>query len=250
MKLNLKIWRQKRGESSGRFETYKLEGLSPEMSFLEMLDHLNERLILQNLRPVVFDHDCREGICGSCSLMVNGNPHGPLSGSAVCQLHLRSFQDGEELWVEPFRAKAFPVTEDLMVDRGALDRIVQSGGFVSVKTGQAPEASLTPVPRPLAQEAFSYAACIGCGACVAACKNASASLFVAAKLAHLSRLPQGQVERKQRTLNMVQQMEKEGFGSCTNTGSCFRACPKSISLKSIAEMNRNFLKSWFSSLFS
>lgn len=250
MKLNLKIWRQKRGESSGRFESYEMKDLSPEMSFLEMLDQLNEKLILQNHRPVVFDHDCREGICGSCSLTVNGNPQGPLTGSAVCQLHLRSFQDGEEVWVEPFRAKAFQVIEDLMVDRQAFDRIIQAGGFVSVRTGQAPEANTTSVPRPQAQEAFSYAACIGCGACVAACKNASASLFVAARLAHLSRLPQGQVEGEKRTLNMVRQMEKEGFGSCTNTGACFRACPKSISLKSIAEMNRNFLKSWFSSLFS
>ncbi len=246
MKLNLKIWRQGPGQKHGSFQSYVMENLNPRMSFLEMLDQLNEKLIKQKQKPVVFDHDCREGICGSCSLVINGQAHGPETGSAVCQLHLRSFKEGSEVWVEPFRARAFPLIEDLMVDRQAFDRIIQAGGFVSIKTGQAPEARSFPVGKQKAREAFSFAACIGCGACVAACKNASASLFVAARLSHLARLPQGQVEEKKRTLNMVRQMEKEGFGSCTNTGSCSRACPKEISLKSLAEMNKNFLKAWIS----
>ena len=190
------------------------------MSFLELLDELNEQLVRQKKSPVAFDHDCREGICGSCSLVVNGRPHGPHKGSAVCQLHLRSFKDQEEIWVEPFRAKAFQVLQDLIVDRGALDRVVQAGGYISVNTGSAPEAHSVPVEKSKAEEAFSNSACIGCGACVAVCKNASASLFVAAKLSHLALLPQGQAERKTRTLKMVKQMEKEGFGSCTNTGAC------------------------------
>lgn len=246
MILKLHIWRQRGRESKGSFKNYLLENLSPDMSFLEMLDQLNEKLIQQKERPVVFDHDCREGICGSCSLVINGNPHGPHIGSAVCQLHLRSFKDKEEVWVEPFRAKAFPVIEDLMVDRSAFDRIVQKGGYVSVKAGSAPEARTFPVNKSSADSAFAYAACIGCGACVAACKNASANLFVAAKIAHLSQLPQGQPERKRRVLNMVKQMEKEGFGSCTNTGACSRACPKEISIRSIAQMNRELLKSHIS----
>ena len=242
MRLTLNIWRQRNKESKGEFRTYHLKDLVPDMSFLEMLDQLNERLIQKKDRPVVFDHDCREGICGSCSLVINGNPHGPHTGSAVCQLHLRSFKDNEEVWVEPFRAKAFPVIEDLMVDRSAFDRIIQKGGHVSVKTGSAPEAGSISVGKESADSAFAYAACIGCGACVAVCKNASASLFVAAKIAHLSQLPQGQPERKRRVLRMVEQMEKEGFGSCTNTGACSKACPKEISIRSIAQMNRELLK--------
>jgi len=244
MNLKLHVWRQQRKETKGGFQTYILENLSPNMSFLEMLDQLNEKLIRERKRPVVFDHDCREGICGSCSLVINGNPHGPHTGSTVCQLHLRSFKDGEEVWIEPFRAKAFPVVEDLMVDRSAFDRIIQKGGYVSIKTGSAPEAKNILVSKKDADTAFTYAACIGCGACVAACKNASASLFVAAKLAHFSRLPQGQPERQKRILNMVKQMEKEGFGSCTNTGACSRACPKDISIRSIALMNRELLKAY------
>ena len=247
MTLRLHIWRQKNKNSKGEFKIYLLENLSPDMSFLEMLDQLNEKLIRQKKEnPIVFDHDCREGICGSCSLVINGNPHGPHTGSAVCQLHLRSFKDKEEIWIEPFRAKAFPVIEDLMVDRSAFDRIIQKGGYVSVKTGSAPEAKTFLVNKESADLSFAYAACIGCGACVAACKNASASLFVAAKMAHLSHLPQGQPERKKRVLNMVNQMEKEGFGSCTNTGACSRACPKEISIRSIAQMNRELLKAYFS----
>ena len=247
MLLKLKIWRQNQGQKDGHFESYVLKNLSSDMSFLEMLDQLNESLVQQNKIPVAFDHDCREGICGSCSLVINGNPHGPHSGSAVCQLHLRSFKDQEELWVEPFRAKAFPVIQDLIVDRSAFDRVIQAGGYISVNTGSAPEAHSTPVKKSKADEAFLNAACIGCGACVAVCKNASASLFVAAKISHLALLPQGQAERKTRTLKMVTQMEKEGFGACTNTGACSQACPKEISIRSIARMNREYLKAYFSS---
>ena len=246
MRLKLNIWRQKKDEKKGCFESYEITDLSPDMSFLELLDQLNEQLVQQKKTPVAFDHDCREGICGSCSLVINGNPHGPHKGSAACQLHLRSFKDQEEIWVEPFRAKAFPVIQDLIVNREALDRIIQVGGYVSVNTGSAPEAHSTPVEKAKADEAFSNAACIGCGACVAVCKNASASLFVAAKLSHLALLPQGQAERKNRTLKMVKQMEMEGFGSCTNTGACSRACPKEISIRSIARMNREYLKSLLS----
>ncbi|MDE0119445.1 MAG: succinate dehydrogenase/fumarate reductase iron-sulfur subunit [Bdellovibrionales bacterium] len=245
MLLKLKIWRQKRGQKKGSFENYEMDHLSPDMSFLEMLDQLNEDLVGQKKVPVAFDHDCREGICGSCSLVINGNPHGPHAGSAVCQLHLRSFKDKEEIWIEPFRAKAFPVLQDLIVDRSAFDRIIQSGAYVSVNTGQAPEAHSILVEKAKAEEAFSHAACIGCGACVAVCKNASASLFVAAKVSHLALLPQGKVEKKARVLKMVKQMEKEGFGACTNTGACSRACPKEISLHSIARMNREYFKSIF-----
>jgi succinate dehydrogenase / fumarate reductase iron-sulfur subunit len=247
MVLKLKIWRQEQGREEGYFESYVLEELSPDMSFLEMLDQLNETLVKEKKIPVAFDHDCREGICGSCSLVINGNPHGPHTGSAVCQLHLRSFKDREEIWVEPFRAKAFPVVQDLIVDRSSLDRIIQSGGYISVNTGSAPEAHSIPVEKGKAEEAFSNAACIGCGACVAVCKNASASLFVSAKLSHLNLLPQGKVEKKSRVLRMVGQMEKEGFGACTNTGACSRACPKEISLRSIARMNREYLKAYLSS---
>lgn len=247
MLLKLKVWRQEQGQKKGRFESYILKDLSPDMSFLEMLDQLNEKLVQQKKIPVAFDHDCREGICGSCSLVINGNPHGPYTGSAVCQLHLRSFKDQDEIWVEPFRAKTFPIIQDLIVDRSAFDRIIQSGGYISVNTGSAPEAHSIPVEKVKAEEAFSNAACIGCGACVAVCKNASASLFVSAKLSHLNLLPQGQVEKKIRVLRMVKQMEKEGFGACTNTGACSRACPKEISIRSIAQMNREYLKACLSS---
>ena len=244
MLLKLKIWRQKKEEKKGVFKNYTLDNLSPDMSFLEMLDFLNEKLSKEDKAPVAFDHDCREGICGSCSLVINGNPHGPDKGSAVCQLHLRSFKDKQEVWVEPFRARAFPVLQDLMVDRGAFDRIIQAGGYISVNTGSAPDAAALPVKKARADEAFLNAACIGCGACVAVCKNASASLFVASKLSHLSLLPQGEAEKNQRTVNMVEQMQKEGFGGCTNTGACSRACPKEISLASIARMNREYLKAY------
>lgn len=246
MILNLKLWRQKRQERQGRFESHQLKDLLPDMSFLEMLDLLNEELTKQGKVPVAFDHDCREGICGACSLVINGRPHGPHTGSAVCQLHLRSFKDGEEVWVEPFRAEAFPVIEDLIVDRTSFDRIIQAGGYVSVNTGSAPPANSLPVKKAKAEEAFIHSACIGCGACVAVCKNASANLFVSAKLSHLHLLPQGEAEKQQRTLKMVQQMEKEGFGSCTNTGACSKACPKEIPLTSIARMNRDFLKALLS----
>ena len=246
MHLKLKIWRQKKAQSAGVFKDYALDHLNPDMSFLEMLDQLNEQLVLKKEMPVAFDHDCREGICGACSLVVNGSPQGPGKASAVCQLFLRSFKDGDLIWVEPFRAKAFPVVQDLIVDRSALDRVMQAGGFVSVKTGQAPEAGSLPVNKDKASEAFDYSACIGCGACVAVCKNASASLFTSAKIAHLSLLPQGAPETKSRALNMVHQMEKEGFGACTNTGACSKTCPKEISLKGIARMNKEYLKAkWF-----
>ena len=242
MHLKLNIWRQRLNQKEGHFESYKMSDLSPDMSFLEMLDQLNESLAQQGKLTVAFDHDCREGICGSCSLMINGEPHGPHKGSAVCQLHLRSFKDQEEIWVEPFRAKAFPVVQDLIVDRCSFDRIIQSGAYISVKTGSAPEARALPVEKKKADEAFANSACIGCGACVAVCPNASAALFVSAKLAHLSLLPQGQAERKSRTLNMVKQMEQEGFGACSNTGACSRACPKEISISAIARMNREYFK--------
>ena len=241
MEIVLNVWRQKKGEKKGEFRTYRLKNLSPDMSFLEMLDVLNEKIILEKKEdPVVFDHDCREGICGACSLVINGNPHGPHTGSATCQLHLRSFKDGDQLWVEPFRAKSFPIIQDLMVNRGAFDRIIKAGGYISVNTGSAPEAHTLPVKKENALGAFDNAACIGCGACVAVCKNASASLFVASKVAHLALLPQGLPERKTRVKNMIKQMEKEGFGSCTNTGACSKACPKSISIKSIVKMNREY----------
>ncbi len=247
MLLKLKIWRQEKDQSKGKFESYTLKDLSPDMSFLEMLDSLNEELVQQGKIPVAFDHDCREGICGSCSLVINGNPHGPHKGSAVCQLHLRSFKDQAEIWVEPFRAKAFPVIQDLIVDRRAFDRIIQSGGYVSLNTGQAPEAHSLLVEKARADEAFLNSACIGCGACVAVCKNASASLFVSAKISHLSLLPPGQPERKIRALRMVKQMEKEGFGACTNTGACSKACPKEIPLRAIVRMNREYLKAYLHS---
>ena len=243
MKLNLKIWRQKDANSKGKIETYKVKDNSDHMSFLEMMDVLNEQLISENKEPVAFDHDCREGICGSCSLHINGEPHGPDRGVTTCQLHMRKFNSGDTIYIEPFRAKAFPVIKDLVVDRSAFDRIIQSGGFVSVNTsGNTQDANALPIPKADADKAFDAATCIGCGACVASCKNASAMLFVSAKVSQLSLLPQGQVEREERVLNMVSQMDDEGFGNCTNTGACEVECPKGISLENIARMNREFLK--------
>ena len=242
MKLTLHIWKQENADAKGVFKTFKMENLSPDMSFLEMLDVLNEDLIQKKEEPIAFDHDCREGICGSCSLRINGQAHGPSRAQASCQIHLRQFKDGDEIWIEPFRAQAFPIIRDLIVDRSAFDRIIQAGGYISVKTGSAPEAHSQLVSKENADEAFISAACIGCGACVDACKNASASLFVSAKLSHLSKLPQGKAEEKTRHFKMVQQMDKEGFGSCSHTGKCEAVCPKEIPLKNIARMNRQFMK--------
>lgn len=242
MKLTLKIWRQKNAEAQGKMETYEVSDISEHMSFLEMLDVLNERLVSEGKEPVAFDHDCREGICGACSMYINGEPHGPRRATTTCQLHMREFKDGETVYIEPWRAKAFPVIKDLVVDRSSFDRIIQSGGYVSVNTsGNTIDANSIPIPKDDADEAFNAATCIGCGACVAACKNASAMLFVSAKVSQFSLLPQGKVERKERVLNMVEQMDKEGFGNCTNTGACAIECPKEISLENIARMNREFL---------
>ena len=240
MNLTLKVWRQKNAASPGRFETYQATDVIPDMSFLEMLDVVNERLIAEGRDPIAFDSDCREGICGTCSLVINGVPHGGQKGTTVCQLHLRHFQDGQTITIEPWRAKAFPLLKDLVVDRGAFERIVQAGGFVSVNTGNAPEANAMPVPKEIAEVAMDAAACIGCGACVAACKNASAMLFVAAKVSHLNYLPQGKAEKDRRVRSMVTQMDQEGFGACTVTGSCEAVCPKEISLDFIAKMNRDY----------
>ena len=242
MKITLHIWKQKNQSTKGSFDTFVLDNISPDSSFLEMLDILNEKLIKENKEPVAFDHDCREGICGSCSLRINGKSHGPSRGQASCQIHMRQFKDGDDIWIEPFRAKSFPVVRDLIVDRSSLDRIIQSGGYVSVKTGSAPEAHSQLVSKTKSNQAFNMAACIGCGACVDACKNASASLFVGAKLLHLSSLPQGEVEEKTRTLRMVKQMNQEGFGACSHTGKCEAVCPKEISLKAIAQMNYKYIK--------
>ena len=242
MNLTLHIWRQENTTAEGRFSTYRVEEISPDMSFLEMLDVLNERLINKGEVPVEFEHDCREGICGTCSLMINGVPHGPEKGTTTCQLHMRKFKDGDEITIEPWRAKAFPVLIDLVVDRSAFDRIIQKGGYISANTGNAPDGNAIPIPKPDADWAFEAAACIGCGACVAACKNASASLFVAAKVTHLGLLPQGQPERYLRVTAMVEQMDQEGFGSCTNTYDCEGACPKQISVRNIARMNRDYLE--------
>lgn len=241
MNLTLKVWRQKNKDDRGRFETYPVAGVSPDMSFLEMFDVLNERLINEGKEPVAFDHDCREGICGMCSMFINGRPHGPLQGVTTCQLHMRSFKTNDTIVVEPWRAKAFPVIKDLAVDRNAFDRIISSGGFISVNTGNAQDANSIPIGKDDADVAFAAATCIGCGACVAACKNASAMLFVSAKVSQFALLPQGQPERQQRVLNMVAQMDAEGFGSCTNTGACEAECPKGISLSNIARMNRDFI---------
>jgi succinate dehydrogenase / fumarate reductase iron-sulfur subunit len=239
MKLNLRIWRQKNSSDKGRFVAYPIAGISADMSFLEMLDILNEELTEKGQDPVHFDHDCREGICGSCSLYINGRPHGPLQ-TTTCQLHMRSFSDGQSITIEPWRAKAFPVVKDLVVNRSAFDRIIQAGGYVSVNTGGVPDANEIPIPKRIADEAFDAATCIGCGACVAACKNASAMLFTSAKISQLALLPQGKVERKTRAEKMVAQMDAEGFGACTNTGACAAECPKSISLTNIARMNREY----------
>jgi succinate dehydrogenase / fumarate reductase iron-sulfur subunit len=235
------VWRQKNNNDRGRFETYPVQGVSPDMSFLEMFDVLNERLINEGKDPVAFDHDCREGICGMCSMFINGRPHGPLQGVTTCQLHMRSFKNNDTIVVEPWRAKAFPVIKDLAVNRSAFDRVMSAGGFVSVNTGNAQDANSTPIGKDDADMAFAAATCIGCGACVAACKNASAMLFVSAKISQFALLPQGQPERKQRVLNMVAQMDAEGFGSCTNTGACEAECPKGISISNIARMNRDFI---------
>lgn len=240
--LNLKVWRQKDNKSEGAFKDYEAKNVSPDASFLEMLDAVNEELIKKNEEPILFDHDCREGICGSCGFMINGNAHGPQKGTTVCQLHMRVFKDGETLVLEPWRAAAFPLLKDLAVDRTAFDRIIRAGGYISVNTGNAPDANASPIPKPNADEAFMSATCIGCGACVASCKNASAALFTSAKIQHLSLLPQGQVERDRRALDMVAQMDAEGFGACTTTGACSAACPKEISLINIATMNREYLK--------
>lgn len=238
MKLHLKIWRQKGPNDSGHFDSIEAPHVSPDMSFLEMIDEVNQDLIKNGKDPIAFDHDCREGICGSCAMTINGNPHGPDRGTATCQLHMRRFKDGETVIVEPFRAKAFPVNKDLSVDRSAFDRIISAGGFVSVNTGNARDANNLPVPKEDADRAFDAAACIGCGACVAACKNASAMLFTSAKISQLSLLPQGKVEQDRRVRAMVAQMDAEGFGSCTNTGACEAACPKEITLENMARMNR------------
>lgn len=246
MNLTLKIWRQKSKDDKGFFKTYVHNHVSPDMSFLEMLDVLNTELIKKNEEPVHFDHDCREGICGMCSLYINGKPHGPLQ-TTTCQLHMRSFSDGETITIEPWRATAFPVVKDLVVDRSAFDRIQQAGGYISVNTGGVPDANEIPVAKKIADEAMDAAACIGCGACVAACKNASAMLFVSAKISQFALLPQGQVERKERAEKMVAQMDAEGFGSCTNTYACEAECPKGIKITNIARMNREYLSAMISS---
>lgn len=241
MNLTLKIWRQENAKTKGKFVTYEIKNISPDCSFLEMLDQLNETLVEKLEMPVCFDHDCREGICGMCSLYINGRPHGNDSGVTTCQLHMRKFKDGETIWVEPWRAKAFPVIRDLVVDRTAFDKIIQSGGYVSVNTGGVPDANCIPVPKKDSDLAMDAAQCIGCGACVAACKNASAMLFVSAKVSHLALLPQGQVEAKERVEKMVARMDELGFGNCTNTGACEAECPKEIKMTNIARMNRNYI---------
>lgn len=246
MKITLKIWRQKTKEAKGAFKEYNVDHVSPDMSFLEMLDVLNTSLILKGEESVAFDHDCREGICGTCSLYINGRPHGPQQ-TTTCQLHMRTFRDGETITIEPWRAKAFPVIRDLIVDRGAFDRIQQAGGYISVNTGGVPDANEIPIPKKVADEAFDSAACIACGACVAACKNSSAMLFVSAKVSQLALLPQGKPERKERVERMVAQMDAEGFGACTNTGACEAECPKAISLSNIARMNREYYSASFTS---
>ena len=240
MNLTLKVWRQKNANTKGAFVTYKAEGISPDMSFLEMLDVVNESLVLKGDEPINFDHDCREGICGMCSLYINGHPHGPKNAITTCQLHMRTFHDGEIITIEPWRAAAFPVIKDLAVDRSSFDRIQQAGGFVSVNTGVTVDANEIPIPKVIADEAFNSATCIGCGACVAACKNASAMLFVSAKVTQLAMLPQGQPERWSRVQAMVAQMDEEGFGNCTNTGACEAECPKEIKMTNISRMNNDY----------
>lgn len=241
LNLTLKVWRQKNANDRGTIETHQATDIPQEASFLEMLDIVNERVIADGGLPIVFDHDCREGICGMCSLTINGVPHSKEHGITTCQLHMRKFSDGETIWVEPFRAKAFPVVKDLITDRSAFDRIIAAGGYIDVRTGSAPDANNMPIDKKIADEAFDAAACIGCGACVAACKNASAMLFVSAKAAHLNKLPQGQPEKNKRTLAMVRQMDEEGFGNCTNQYECEAVCPKEISVDNIAKLNRDYL---------
>lgn len=245
MNLTLRIWRQKNAGTPGKFIEYDAQNISPDMSFLEMLDIVNEDLIKRGEEQIAFDHDCREGICGMCGLVINGRPHGPLPATTTCQLHMRTFKDGDTITIEPWRAKTFSVIKDLVVDRSAFDRIIQAGGYISVSTGGAPDGNAIPIPKDDADKAMDAATCIGCGACVAACKNASAMLFVAAKVSHLGLLPQGKIEDDRRVLSMVAQMDEEGFGNCTNIGSCEAACPKEISLDNIARMNRLYLKALF-----
>ncbi|REJ91941.1 MAG: succinate dehydrogenase/fumarate reductase iron-sulfur subunit [Planctomycetota bacterium] len=242
LNLTLRVWRQPDAGSRGEFRDYKLYSVSPEMSFLEMLDVLNEQLLEEGEEPVAFDHDCREGICGTCGVVINGQPHGPMQGTTTCQLHMRNFEDGDLIVIEPWRASAFPVVRDLVVNRSAFDRIIQAGGYVSVRTGQAPDGNAILVPSPDQAGAMDAAACIGCGACVAACKNASAMLFTAAKVSHLAQLPQGEPERKQRALQMIATHDEEGFGACTNTYECEAACPAEISVSHIARLNREYSK--------
>ncbi len=241
LNLTLKVWKQKNKSTQGRFETYQVTDISTEMSFLEMFDVLNEKLVEDGKEPIAFDHDCREGICGSCSMYIDGRPHGPWLQNTTCQLHMRAFKNGDTITVEPWRSNAFPVLKDLMVDRTAFDRIIQAGGYISVNTGNAVDANALPIEKKYADEAFMAAACIGCGACVAACPNSSAMLFTSAKISQLSMLPQGKPERKTRVLGMVAQMDKEGFGACTNTGACEAVCPKGISLSNIAKMNSEYI---------
>jgi len=243
MKLTLHVWRQPNRSTPGKMLTYPLDGVSPDMSFLEMLDILNEGLIKSGQEPVAFDQDCREGICGSCSMMINGLAHGPERGTTACQLHMRSFKDGDQIYIEPWRAKAFPVIKDLCVDRSAFDRVIQAGGFVNVNTGGAPDGNALPIPKASQEIAMNAAECIGCGACVAACPNASGMLFLSAKVSHLAHTPQGQTERKERVRAMVAQHDREGFGHCTNINECEAACPKEISVEHIAQLNRDFITS-------
>jgi len=246
MNLTLHVWRQSGPDATGRFETYPAEDISEHMSFLEMLDLVNERLIVEGKEPIAFDHDCRPGICGACGMMINGVPHGPKTMTTACQLHMRHFQDGNEIWIEPWRANAFPVLKDLVVDRSALDRIIEAGGYISVRTGSAPDGNAVPVPKERADAAFDAATCIGCAACVAACPNASAMLFASAKVAHLAQLPQGQTERYDRVLSIVERHDAEGFGNCTNHGACEIACPKGISIDYIAQLNRDLIRATLS----
>ena len=250
MKLFLKVWRQESRSDEGRFETHTLDNVSEDSSFLEMMDQLNEQLLEEGTEPVVFDHDCREGICGMCSLTINGLPHGPEDSTTTCQLHMRKFEDGDTITVEPFRAKAFPVVKDLVVDRSAFDSITQAGGFITVRTGSAPDGNALPVPKDDSDKAMDAAACIGCGACVASCKNASAMLFTSAKAGHLNMLPQGQAEKDKRVLAMVEAMDDAGFGNCRNYGECSAACPKDISLDYIAKLNRDHAKAKIKSIFA